>query len=73
MDRAYALRSVRLTLVLERAEPHSIEVRPATPTQNREVLLKLLKAAMRQAFSSHHSLGGCLSPGEVIGSLMGAP
>ncbi len=42
MDRAYALRSVRLTLQLERGEPHYLEVRPATPTQNREVLLKLL-------------------------------
>ncbi len=47
MDRAYALRSVRLTLVLERTEPHSIEVRPATPTQNREVLLKLLNLELQ--------------------------
>ncbi len=39
---AYALRSVRLTLALERGQPHSVQVRPATPTQNREVLLKLL-------------------------------
>lgn len=47
MNHAYALRSVRLTLVLERAEPHSIEVRPATPTQNREVLLKLLNLELQ--------------------------
>ncbi len=47
MNHAYALRSVRLTLVLERAEPHTIEVRPATPTQNREVLLKLLNLELQ--------------------------
>ncbi len=29
-------------------------------------------AAVRQAFSHHHSLGGCLLPGEVMGSLMSA-
>ncbi len=46
-DRAYALRSVRLTLQLERAEPHSISVRPATPTQNRELLLKLLNLELQ--------------------------
>ncbi len=47
MEHAYALRSVRLTLALERAEPHSIEVRPATPTQNREILLKLLNLELQ--------------------------
>lgn len=47
MEHAYALRSVRLTLDLERAAPHSIEVRPATPTQNREVLLKLLNLELQ--------------------------
>ena len=47
MDRAYALRSVRLTLELERAEPHTVAVRPATPTQNREVLLKLLNLELQ--------------------------
>ena len=47
MDRAYALRFVRLTLQLERGQPHSIEVRPATPTQNREVLLKLLNLELQ--------------------------
>ena len=29
------------------------------------------KAAIRQAFSNHQSLGGCLSPGDVMGSLIG--
>jgi protein ImuB len=47
MDRAYALRSVKLSLQLERSQPHSIEVRPATPTQNREVLLKLLNLELQ--------------------------
>ena len=45
--RAYALRSVRLTLKLERGQPHSLEVRPATPTQNRELLLKLLNLELQ--------------------------
>ncbi len=47
MAYAYALRSVRLTLELERAAPHSVEIRPATPTQNREVLLKLLNLELQ--------------------------
>lgn len=47
MDRAYALRSVRLTLQLERGEPQSLKIRPATPTQNREVLLKLLNLELQ--------------------------
>jgi len=47
LDRAYALRSVRLILQLERGKPSSIEVRPATPTQNREVLLKLLSLQLQ--------------------------
>ena len=44
---AYALRSVRLTLQLERGTPHLTRVRPATPTQNREVLLKLLNLELQ--------------------------
>jgi len=47
MDRAYALRSVRLALQLERGGSHLIAIRPATPTQNREVLLKLLKLELQ--------------------------
>jgi len=47
MDRAYALRSVRLALQLERGESHLIAIRPATPTQNREVLLKLLNLELQ--------------------------
>ena len=47
MDRAYALRSIRLTLQLDGGEPHSLQVRPATPTQNRELLLKLLNLELQ--------------------------
>ena len=46
-NRAYALRSVKLTLQLERGAPHSIVVRPATPAQSREVLLKLLNLELQ--------------------------
>ena len=47
MERAYTLRSVRLTLHLERGEPHFVQLRPATPTQNRDVLLKLLNLELQ--------------------------
>ena len=47
INHAFALRSMKLTLGLERGEPHSVEVRPATPTQNREVLLKLLNLQLQ--------------------------
>lgn len=47
MDRAYAIRSITLTLTLERAAPHSIEVRPATPTQSRDLLLRLLNLELQ--------------------------
>ena len=47
MNRAYALRSIGLTLKLDRGQPHSLEVRPATPTQSREVLLKLLNLELQ--------------------------
>lgn len=39
---AYALRSVTITLDLERASPHRLEVRPAVPVQSKDLLLKLL-------------------------------
>ena len=32
---------------LERAQPHTVEVRPATPTQSRELLLKLLNLELQ--------------------------
>lgn len=47
MGRAYALRSLRLTLQLERGGPHPIEIRPSVPTQNRELLLKLLNLELQ--------------------------
>lgn len=47
MDRAYAIRSVTLMLTLERAAPHTIAIRPATPTQNRDLLLRLLNLELQ--------------------------
>ncbi len=47
MERAYAIRSLQLTLLLERGEPHAIGIRPATPSQNREALLKLLNLELQ--------------------------
>ncbi len=46
-DRAYAIRFATLTLTLERGTPHSIVVRPATPTQNRDLLLRLLNLELQ--------------------------
>ncbi len=57
-----ALRSVRLTLRLERGDPHSLEVRPATPTQNRELLLKLLNLDLQ----AHPPQAG------IVGVMLGA-
>ena len=42
-DRAYAIRTLRATLALDRAQTHVVRVTPATPTQNRDALLKLLR------------------------------
>ena len=39
---AYALRIVTITLDLEKASPHRLEVRPAVPVQSKDLLLKLL-------------------------------
>ena len=48
MERAYALRRVRLTLQLESpAQAHVLEVRPAVPTSSRDLLLKLLNLELQ--------------------------
>lgn len=47
MERAYAVCSLQLTLLLERGEPHAISIRPATSSQNREALLKLLNLELQ--------------------------
>ncbi len=47
MERAYAVRSLHLTLSLERGAPHAIGIRPASPSQNREGLLKLLNLELQ--------------------------
>lgn len=46
-DRAYALRTVRLTLALEGGAGHSVRVGPALPTTSRELLLKLLNLELQ--------------------------
>ncbi len=57
ISRAYSLRSVRITLQLEGAAPHSVGVRPALPTQNREALLKLMNLELQ----AHPPQAGILS------------
>ena len=42
VERAYALRSFTLCLQLEKAAPYERHIRPAIPTQSRDLLLKLL-------------------------------
>lgn len=64
MDRAYAIRSLALTLTLEQAVPHVLSVRPATPTQNREVLLKLLNLEL-QAHPPQAGIVGVLLEAEA--------
>ena len=46
-DRAYALRSLTLALQLERGVSHVLQVCPATPTENRDLLLKLLNLELQ--------------------------
>ncbi len=41
-ERAYALRTITLTLKLDKAQAWTREIRPALPTQNCDLLLKLL-------------------------------
>lgn len=47
INHAYAIRSVRVTLELEKAAPHKLEVRPAIPVQNRDLLLKLINLKLQ--------------------------
>ena len=47
MNQAYALRAVRLVLQLEPSGAHELCVRPAVPTQNRDLLLKLLNLELQ--------------------------
>ena len=42
ISHAYALRSVTITLTLEKAAPHHLKIRPAVPVQSKDLLLKLL-------------------------------
>jgi protein ImuB len=47
VNHAYALRSVTLSLALEKAAPHRLEVRPAVPVQSKDLLLKLLNLKLQ--------------------------
>ena len=47
IERAYALRSLTLSLQLEKAPAYERHIRPAIATQNRELLLKLLNLDLR--------------------------
>jgi protein ImuB len=47
INHAYALRSVTITLELEKRTPHQLEVRPAVPVQNKDLLLKLLNLKLQ--------------------------
>ncbi len=46
-ERAYAVRSARLTLALEGGTAHEVRVSPALPTTSRELLLKLLNLELQ--------------------------
>jgi protein ImuB len=46
-NHAYALRSVSVSLDLDRGSPHEFEIRPAVPAQNRDLLLKLLNLKLQ--------------------------
>jgi len=47
INHAYALRSVTITLDLEKAAAHRLEVRPAIPAQSKDLLLKLLNLKLQ--------------------------
>jgi protein ImuB len=47
INHAYALRSVTITLELEKRNPHQLEVRPAVPVQSKDLLLKLLNLKLQ--------------------------
>lgn len=47
INHAYALRSVTITLDLDKAAPHRLEVRPAVPVQSKDLLLKLLNLKLQ--------------------------
>ncbi len=52
-ERAYALQRLTLTLALEGADSYTVELRPAVPTEDRQLLLKLLHLDLQT-----HTLSG---------------
>ena len=63
---AYALRSVTIKLQLEKAAPHQLEIRPAVPVQNKELLLKLLNLKLQADPPQSGILGVTLSAEPAI-------
>jgi protein ImuB len=47
INHAYALRSVTITLTLEKIAPHTLHIRPAVPVQSKDLLLKLLNLKLQ--------------------------
>lgn len=47
INHAYALRSITLTLELDKVAPHSLQIRPAVPIQNKDLFLKLLNLKLQ--------------------------
>ena len=47
INHAYALRSVTLTLELDKCASHVLEIKPAIPAQSRDLLLKLLNLKLQ--------------------------
>lgn len=46
-EHAYALRNLTATFALDHAQTHTVRVAPASPTQNRDTLLKLLNLELQ--------------------------
>ncbi|NYF53975.1 DNA polymerase Y family protein [Tunturiibacter gelidoferens] len=66
VNHAYALRNVTITLHLEKAAPHRLEVRPAVPVQNKDLLLKLLNLKLQADPPQAGILGVALSAEPAI-------
>jgi protein ImuB len=66
INHAYALRSVTITLELEKRNPHHLEVRPAVPVQCKDLLLKLLNLKLQADPPSAGILGVTLSAESAV-------
>jgi protein ImuB len=66
VNHAYAIRSLTITLHLEKAATHGLEVRPAVPAQNKDLLLKLLNIKLQANPPQAGILGVTLSAEPAI-------